>query len=584
MISCLLAGVGDLTALQLTETHAPDPVVVGGKLTFTFTLKNDGVTPASGTLFTNRLPPSTVFVSAAVTNGTFAHSNNVFSYKPGTLQPGGQMVFKMVITPVTTQLITNMAYWVGSAGELEAAFSLITVASVQPGPRMNVGRINHNSILLLDGRVLVTGGEVFEGEFIKSTATAEVYSPSNDVFTSVGNMSARRQFHTTTLLTNGYVLVAGGKSSGVATTSMDLFNPANNAFTPTASLGRARTSHTTTLLPNGDVILAGGAGANTSIERFRLTNGVVAVFAAGTLSIPRSGHVAALLPDGRILFAGGAGDSNPFAEIFNPDTGISVPVAPSGHGLATVAVAQGKVLMHDWTIQPGEAAEVYDIQSNNFVSVAPPPDRHLWGNYLTLNTGEVLITSGLWTFAVDIFNPRTGTFTASYPVVGMRDSHSAVQLLDGRILLTGGNDYEGIMSSDRRSTELYAIRLDQDQDGMDDAWELANQFDPSRRADAVEDADEDGHTNLQEYLAGTDPQDPSSVMRIESAQRDAKSLRIRFTTALDKLYRLERTTDLLGNNWVVVTDNIPGTGAVIEITDPLLSATARQLYRVRLLP
>lgn len=579
----LLLGVVDSEALQLTETHAPSPVVVGGKLNYTYTLHNDGATPASGTVFTNRLPPSTVFVSATVTNGTFAISNNVFSYRPDSIQPAEAVVFHMAITPVSAQFITNVAYWVGTNGESDMAVSFVTVTSVLPGPKMKVGRTHHKSTLLRDGRVLVTGGWAFFEQYLRATAAAETYSPSNDVFSLTGDMSERRQFHTATLLDNGMVLVAGGTDLGVATASMDLFDPTNNLFTATVSLGVPRSSHSATRLANGDVILAGGAGTNTLIERFHFTNGHWAIAPAGNLAIPRSGQMADLLPDGRILFGGGGGVANPFAEIFDPVTGTSTPVSTSGHGGPPVAVTQGIVLMHGYIVQPHIQAEMYNSASNSFSTLVPPTDHHQGANYLPLSSGEVLITAGMFTFAVDIFNPRTGAFTPSYPVAGTRYNHSAAQLLDGRILLTGGHDLEGTLSGDMRSTELYAIRLDLDLDGMEDAWEVANGFDPARREDAIEDADGDGHTNLQEYLAGTNPQDPNSVMRIETIQRDAGNMRIRFTSVLGKFYAVESSSNALGNDWGMVQDNIPGTGTAIDVIAPILPEVGRQMYRVRLI-
>ena len=51
---------------------------------------------------------------------------------------------------------------------------------------------------------------------------------------------------------------------------------------------------------------------------------------------------------------------------------------------------------------------------------------------------------------------------------------------------------------------------DKDNDGMPDAYELANGLDPLNAADASQDADGDGFTNLEEFNKGTDPQDPSS--------------------------------------------------------------------------
>ena len=41
---------------------------------------------------------------------------------------------------------------------------------------------------------------------------------------------------------------------------------------------------------------------------------------------------------------------------------------------------------------------------------------------------------------------------------------------------------------------------DLDRDGMADAWEMANNFDPKDPEDRNGDADNDGYTNLEEYL------------------------------------------------------------------------------------
>ncbi len=45
---------------------------------------------------------------------------------------------------------------------------------------------------------------------------------------------------------------------------------------------------------------------------------------------------------------------------------------------------------------------------------------------------------------------------------------------------------------------------------MLDTFEIANGLDPLTPVDASEDLDGDGFTNLQEFLAGTDPNDPAS--------------------------------------------------------------------------
>ena len=50
---------------------------------------------------------------------------------------------------------------------------------------------------------------------------------------------------------------------------------------------------------------------------------------------------------------------------------------------------------------------------------------------------------------------------------------------------------------------------DNDSDGMHNSWETANGLNPDVN-DANGSEDVDTFTNLEEYLAGTDPSDPSS--------------------------------------------------------------------------
>ena len=52
------------------------------------------------------------------------------------------------------------------------------------------------------------------------------------------------------------------------------------------------------------------------------------------------------------------------------------------------------------------------------------------------------------------------------------------------------------------------VVLDADGDGLPDEWEKKFSFDPSDAADASLDADNDGFTNLEEYIAKTNPTDP----------------------------------------------------------------------------
>ncbi len=54
-------------------------------------------------------------------------------------------------------------------------------------------------------------------------------------------------------------------------------------------------------------------------------------------------------------------------------------------------------------------------------------------------------------------------------------------------------------------------KADTDKDGMKDGWEVYHGLNPLLAEDASEDADEDGFTNLEEYEAATEPNNPNST-------------------------------------------------------------------------
>src|SRR4030095_16712474 len=80
-------------------------------------------------------------------------------------------------------------------------------------------------------------------------------------FEETGSLVTARGNHTTTMLSNGKVLAAGGTnlSSGILA-SAELYDVATGTWTVTGSLATARELHTATLLPNGKVLVAAGSG------------------------------------------------------------------------------------------------------------------------------------------------------------------------------------------------------------------------------------------------------------------------------------------------------------------------------------
>jgi len=139
-------------------------------------------------------------------------------------------------------------------------------------------RVGLAAALLDDGRVLLAGGKSsrvqspFGGAnlfWLTPLKTAEVYEPETNSFRAVGDMQIPHYLGVATKLDDGMVLVTGGwKAIGGSIGGerfADLFDPARNIFSGGADLKVARFNQTSTILTGGDVIVAGGLNADGNV-------------------------------------------------------------------------------------------------------------------------------------------------------------------------------------------------------------------------------------------------------------------------------------------------------------------------------
>jgi hypothetical protein len=125
--------------------------------------------------------------------------------------------------------------------------------------------------------------------------------------------------------------------------------------------------------------------------------------------------------------------------------------------------------------------------------------------------------------------------------------------------------------------------MDSDGDGMPDDYEaqfpFLNPLDPN---DAGLDHDGDGLSNLAEYLAGTNPGDPVSSLRITRIEAEQGSgILIAWQSAPNRFYTIQRTPDL-SVGFTNLAEHIAATPPENVYWDTGATNAAQFFYRIKL--
>lgn len=174
----------------------------------------------------------------------------------------------------------------------------------------------HTHVLLPDGRVLVAGGLVDDS----GVDSAELYDPATETWTATANMHTARADTTATLLLDGKVLVTGGadyQDQGPP----ELYDPATGIWTATGDLARPGTRYQSAALLRDGTVLVSGARNSTDAELY--DPGTGSWSPTGSMLREHAYSALTVLLDGTVLVAGGETDS---AELYIP-AGVWPPPA-----------------------------------------------------------------------------------------------------------------------------------------------------------------------------------------------------------------------------------------------------------------
>ncbi len=262
-------------------------------------------------------------------------------------------------------------------------------------------------------------------------------------------------------------------------------------FTILAPLSQARFEHTATMLPDGRVLIAGGRYLEFGSDHEVLSEGLRSVeifdpvtrtWSAGPeMARRRERHVALGLADGRVLVAGGNYSEDgplrdPTGEIFDPRTGewsapFDLPLEPS----SAVVLLDGTVLIlgHDDEAFSNKGySTTFDPERGAFGPVRRVTGVSIGSMATLLRNGRVL-AAGSWRGYGDgppelrpeaaIYDPGTGTWTATTPMREARQPASLVTVDDGRALIVSnasGELYDPTAAAWTTTGETASIRDD----------------------------------------------------------------------------------------------------------------------------
>jgi len=196
------------------------------------------------------------------------------------------------------------------------------------------------------------------------------------------------------------------------------------------------------------------------------------------------------------------------------------------------------------------------------------------------HVSTIQVTTGLGS-AWSAYSETLWLSIISYGGSGNGSVQYAVERNTNSVARVGSLSIAGKTVSIRQDATL----PDYNDDGIPDDWQIRYflSADSPNAAPSL-DYDHDGMTNFEEYLAGTNPTDPLSVLTISAFDMNWTSLTFQliFPTLVAHDYQVQRTADLTNPEWKGLTNAVFGTGSPQPVIGPLSTNTPGMFYRIQM--
>ena len=212
---------------------------------------------------TTLLPDGNVLAAGGATLSTYSATTEIYISSNASWQTSGTMTtgrsqHTATLLKSGNVLLAGGVNGFGAVPESEI-YDYLT-RTFGGGPDLNTARYAHTATLLRDGRVVAVGGS---NNFM-SEITAEIFNGATWEYLPLLNMD--RANHRSVLLPNGKIMVTGGETPGAAVSLTESYDPDFPSWSLQAEMTTGRSHHTSVLTKDNYVLNIGGWDGSGALD------------------------------------------------------------------------------------------------------------------------------------------------------------------------------------------------------------------------------------------------------------------------------------------------------------------------------